>query len=163
MSISFFRITPTVLQFIDNTATQTAGTSPGTFGAEFHRERSYSVIAALPLRPADTIIASLGSQTVPAGETIVRAGTPADKFLIIVEGEAELKRPDGDVTQLSAGQLFGEVAIMRDQPRAATVTAKTDVKLLALDRDTFKDLIAQSMEITPDFDQVIRARLDAQG
>ncbi len=162
MSISFFRITPTELQFIDNTASQTAGTSPGTFGAEFHRERSYSVITALPLRPADTIIASLGSQTVPAGETIVKAGTPADKFLIIVEGEAELTRPDGDKTQLSAGQLFGEVAIMRDQPRAATVIAKTDVKLLALDRDTFRDLISQAMEITPDFDQVIRARLDAQ-
>jgi uncharacterized protein YhbP (UPF0306 family) len=162
MSISFFRITPTELQFIDNTASQTAGTSPGTFGAEFHRERSYSVITALPLRPADTIIASLGTQSVPAGEAIVKAGTPADKFLIIVEGEAELQRADGEKTQLSAGQLFGEVAIMRDQPRAATVTAKTDVKLLALDRETFKDLIAQAMEITPDFDQVIRARLDAQ-
>ena len=38
---------------------------------------------------------------------------------------------------------------------------KTDIKLLALERDTFRDLIAQAMEITPDFDQVIRARLDA--
>ena len=52
---------------------------------------------------------------------------------------------------------------MRDQPRSATVRAITDVQLLALDRDGFRDLVAQAMEITPDFDQVIRARLDAQG
>ena len=91
MSISFFRITPTELQFIDNT--QAAPPAPGAFGAEFHRERSYSVIQALPLRPAQTIVAALGSQSVKAGETVVRAGAPADKFFIIVSGEAELDTP----------------------------------------------------------------------
>jgi hypothetical protein len=161
MSISFFRITPTELQFTDNASAPSAGES-GTFGAEFHRERSYSVVMAIPLRPADTIVASLPSQSVAAGDLITRAGTPADKFFILVEGDAEMTRADGEVTALSAGQLFGEVAIMRDQPRAATVTAKTDVKLLAIDRDAFRDLMAQAMEIAPDFDQVIRARLDAQ-
>jgi CRP-like cAMP-binding protein len=161
MSISFFRITPTELQFIDNTTGAPKSDVPGTFGAEFHRERSYSVIAALPTRPADSVVLSLQPLEVAAGETIVRQGTPADKFLIIVEGEAELTR-DGEVTRLGKGELFGEVAIMRDQPRGATVTAKSDVKLLALDRDGFKDLIAQSMELTLDFDQVIRSRLDAQ-
>jgi uncharacterized protein YhbP (UPF0306 family) len=159
MSISFFRITPTELQFIDNT--QAIPSSPGAFGAEFHRERSYSVIQALPLRPAQTIVAALGSQSVKAGETVVRAGAPADKFFIIVSGEAELTRPDGEKVTLGPGRLFGEVTIMRDQPRAATVTATSDLELLALDRDTFRDLISQAMEITPDFDQVIRDRLDA--
>ena len=159
MSISFFRITPTELQFIDNT--QAAPSAPGAFGAEFHRERSYSVIQALPLRPAQTIVAALGSQSVKAGETVVRAGAPADKFFIIVSGEAELKRADGEKVTLGPGRLFGEVTIMRDQPRAATVTAASDLELLALDRDTFRDLISQAMEITPDFDQIIRDRLDA--
>lgn len=159
MTISFFRITPTELQFIDNT--QAAPSAPGAFGAEFHRERSYSVIQALPLRPAQTIVAALGSQSVKAGETVVRAGAPADKFFIIVSGEAELARADGEKLTLGPGRLFGEVTIMRDQPRAATVTATSDLELLALDRDTFRDLISQAMEITPDFDQVIRDRLDA--
>jgi uncharacterized protein YhbP (UPF0306 family) len=159
MSISFFRLTPTELQFIDNT--QAAPSAPGAFGAEFHRERSYSVLQALPLRPAETIVAPLGSQSVKAGETVVRAGTPADKFFIIVSGEAELVRADGEKLTLGPGRLFGEVTIMRDQPRAATVTAKSDLELLALDRDTFRDLISQAMEITPDFDQVIRDRLNA--
>jgi len=167
MSISFFRITPTELQFIDNKTTGGSTAAPGMFGAEFHRERSYSVIVGIPIQAADTIIASLPTVEVPAGETIVRQGTPADKFFVLLEGTAEVVREeDGrptSVASLAVGDLFGEVAIMRDEPRSASVRATTDAKLLALDRDTFRDLIAQSMEITPDFDQVIRARLDAQG
>jgi hypothetical protein len=168
MSISFFRITPTEIQFIDNTAKSQGATAPsgGTFGAEFHRERSYSVVTDLPTQRVERIIVPLQSIEVPAGETIVRQGTPADKFFILVSGEAEVLHDDGGqprpIASLSAGQLFGEVAIMREQPRTATVRATTDAKLLALERDDFRDLIAQSLEITPEFDQVIRARLDSQ-
>jgi uncharacterized protein YhbP (UPF0306 family) len=165
MSISFFRITPSEIQFIDNTAA--SGQSGGTFGADFHRERSYSVIAALPTQLGDTFVSTLKSLEVPAGEIIVRRGGPADRFFILVEGEAVVtadETGEGEpIATLGPGQLFGEVAIMRDQPRSATVRAKTDTKLLALERDTFRDLVAQAMEITPDFDQVIRARLDARG
>jgi uncharacterized protein YhbP (UPF0306 family) len=167
MSISFFRITPTELQFIDNTTATSAHDfgSSGVFGAEFHRDRSYSVVANLPTQAVEKIIHQLQSISVPAGETIVRQGQPADKFFIVVEGEAEVMRGGEDepiqIAKLSAGELFGEVAIMRDEPRAATVRATSDVKLLALDRDAFRDLIAQAMEITPDFDQVIRRRLDS--
>jgi uncharacterized protein YhbP (UPF0306 family) len=162
MSISFFRITPSEIEFIDNTASGSSSSSR-TFGAEFHRERSYSVITNLPREAVDTVIASLQSTNVAAGESIARQGTPADKFFILVDGEAEVLRDDRLIDSLGPGQLFGEVAIMRDQPRSSTVRAKTDVKLLALERDTFRDLIAGSMEITPDFDRVIRSRLDAQG
>jgi uncharacterized protein YhbP (UPF0306 family) len=169
MSISFFRITPTDLQFIDNTIKAGGGGTgrAGAFGAEFHRDRAYSVVTNLPKQAVERIVAPLQSINVAAGDTIVRQGTPADKFLIVVEGEAvvldESSPQPTELASLSAGQLFGEVAIMRDQPRAATVRAKTDVKILALERDTFRDLIAQSMEITPDFDQVIRSRLEAGG
>jgi len=165
MSISFFRIVPSELQFIDNSVAPSAD-ADGTFGADFHRDRSFSVIADLPLQTVDnTIVATLPESEVAAGETIARQGGPADKFFIVLEGEAEaIREGDGGqpvISALSAGNLFGEMAIMRDQPRAATVTAKTDVKLLALDRDTFRELIAKSLGITLDFDQVIRGRLDA--
>ena len=167
MSISFFRITPTELDFIDNTASGsgTSGSS-GTFGAEFRRDRSYSVLTNLPIQYVETITTTLQGQTAAAGDTIVRQGTPADKLLIVVEGQAEVVRDDNgqerQIATLGAGDLFGEVAIMRDQPRSASVRATTDIKLLTLERDRFRDLIAQSMEITPDFDKVIRSRLDVQ-
>ncbi len=165
MSISFFRITPSELQLIDNTssAPSSGRGASGTFGAEFHRERAYSVISGLPTLAADRITATLASVDVPAGQEIVKQGNPADKFFIVVSGEAEILREENghehQIASLSAGQLYGEVAIMRDQPRSATVRAKTDVRLLALERDSFRDLIAQSMELTPDFTELIRARL----
>ncbi len=160
MSISFFRVTPTELQFIDNTQGGSVA-AKGAFGAEFHRERSYSVITGLPTQLGDTFTATLQPLSVSAGETIVREGAPADKFFVIVEGEVELVRVGHAAERLSSGQLFGEVAIMREQARSATVRAVTDVRLLALDRDTFRDLIAHSMELTPDFDEIVRARLDS--
>jgi CRP-like cAMP-binding protein len=167
MSISFFRITPTELQFIDNTGSAGAVDSrSGVFGAEFHRERSFSVVANLPVQHAENIRTSLQRTQAGAGETIVRQGTPADKLLIMVDGEADVVREEEGIERaigsLSAGELYGEVAIMRDEPRSASVRAKTDVTLLTLDREAFKNLIAQSMEITPDFDQVVRSRLGAR-
>jgi CRP-like cAMP-binding protein len=166
MSISFFRITATELQLIDNTsaAPSSGRGAPGTFGAEFHRERSYSVISNLPTLAADRITATLASVEVPAGQEIVKQGNPADKFFIVIAGEAEVVREEQgnerQIATLTPGQLYGEVAIMRDQPRSATVRARTDTRLLALDRNAFRDLIAQSMELTPDFPELIRARLD---
>lgn len=166
MSISFFAITPTELDFIDNTASS-ATSAAGTFGAEFHRDRSYSVITNLPTQRVEKVTASLQTIEVSAGETIVRQGTPADKFFIVVDGEAEVVRDEDGAQQhvatLRAGQLYGEVAIMRDFPRSATVRAVTETKLLALERDGFRDLVAQAMELTPDFDEVIRSRMQAPG
>src|SRR5438270_7194731 len=75
MSISFFRITPTEIQFIDNTSVR-GQSEAGTFGAEFHRERSYSVITDLPKQAADAFVATLQPVEVPAGETIVRLAAP---------------------------------------------------------------------------------------
>ena len=167
MSISFFRIAPTELQLIDNTSSAPARGDSGMFGAEFHRERSYSIVTALPTLTADRIVVSLPTVEVSAGDTIVRQGTPADKFLILVEGEADVVQQEGSetttVASLEPGQLFGEVSIMRDLPRSATVSARTDSRVLVLSRDLFTDLVAQAMEITPDFVEVVRARLSATG
>lgn len=166
MSISFFRIAPTELEFIDNRSAG-AQTGDGTFGAEFHRERSYSVFQALPLLESSEILASLRTMTADAGEVIVREGTPADKFFIVLDGDVEILRegPAGQPlsTKVGRGNFFGEMAIIRDTPRTATVTALTPVTLLALERDVFRDLVAQSLGTTSDFDQVIRGRLQNVG
>jgi CRP-like cAMP-binding protein len=53
--------------------------------------------------------------------------------------------------------------VLRRKPRTATIRAVAPTKLLAMERDAFRDLVAQSLGTTADFDRIIRARLDELG
>lgn len=161
MTISFFRIVASELQFTDNT--DAAAHQEGTFGVEFHRERAYSVFSDLPLQSVANLTGELQILDCPAGETIARAGGPADKFFIVVDGKVEVGREGAGegatTTTLGPGQFFGELAILRDRPRTATLTALEPTRLLAMERDTFRDIVAESLGTTKDFDEIVRARL----
>jgi uncharacterized protein YhbP (UPF0306 family) len=164
MSISFYRITPTEIQFIDNRQNRSLS-SPGIFGADFHRERSYSVFTGLPTQTAKTISAALQMMDVDSGTVVARQGGPADKFFIVVDGELEVTREDAGTTEtvstLGAGDLFGEMAILFDKPRGTSATATKPSRLLVIDSDTFRSVVSQSLGTTPDFDQIIRERIAA--
>jgi uncharacterized protein YhbP (UPF0306 family) len=165
-NISFFRISPTQVQFLDNTAG--AGKSEEEFGVDFKHEVVYSVFTGLPREQQLGFTGELQPVNMSAGEVIVRQGGPADKMYIIVKGEVEVEREeaDGRVVQLETlhdGQFFGELAILRDTPREATATAKTDVTLLAMRRDTFQRLVAGSLGATSDFDRVLKQRMEHGG
>jgi uncharacterized protein YhbP (UPF0306 family) len=166
LNISFFRVAPTELQFIDNS--QSGGDAPeGKFGADFNKERSYSVLTDLPSLGAETMAVTLDRVEAQAGEVLVHEGGPADKFFVVVEGEVELVREkDGEsetIETLGPGHFFGEVAILRDTPRSATVRTTKPTTLLSMDHESFRTLIAQALGTTEDFDQVIQERLERLG
>jgi len=164
MSISFYKITPTEIQFIDNRRSRSLS-SPGVFGAEFHRERSYSVFGGLPTQTAKSISASLQVVEAVPDTVVARQGGPADKFFIVVDGELEVTREEGGSTEVVAsvgpGDLFGEMAILFDKPRGTSARATKPTKLLVLDGDTFRSVVAQALGTSPDFDQIIRDRIGA--
>lgn len=79
-----------------------------------------------------------------AGEVVINQGDAGEVFYILVEGEAEafLKGDDKkSVMKYTPGDYFGELALLRDEPRAATVKAKVDSKMIVLDRGSFKRLL----------------------
>ena len=165
-NISFFRVAPTQLQFIDNTSG--GRTETDEFGLDFKREQVYSVFTGLPRQASLGFTGELQPINVAAGEIIVRQGAPADKMFIIVKGDVSVAREEADGTTteletLSDGQFFGELAILRDTPREATAKAETDVMLLAMQRETFQKLVAGSLGATEDFDRVIKQRMEQGG
>jgi nitroimidazol reductase NimA-like FMN-containing flavoprotein (pyridoxamine 5'-phosphate oxidase superfamily) len=164
-NVSFFRITPSEVQLVEGAE---EGEAAGQeLGLEYRREVVFSVFRDLPPRELATVAGKLQTAKVDAGTVIVRQGAPADKFFIIVEGGVEiLREDDGDertLNTLGQGDYFGEVAILRDSPRIASVRATAPTTLLTMDRDTFRNLVAGSLGTTEQFDSVIRERMVAAG
>lgn len=159
-NVSFYRVTPTELQFIDNT-------SGGGGGTDFPRDVVFSVFRDLPEQQAESLAAQLRTVSAQPGDVIVRQGAPADKFFIIVDGQVEVIREDDgesrSLATLGRGQFFGEMAILRNTPRMATVKAIEPTTMFAMERQAFQGLVAQSMGTTQDFDRVIQKRLEEIG
>ena len=73
------------------------------------------------------------------GETIIQQGEEGDFFYIIDQGEVEVYVNNKCVTSISDGGSFGELALIYGTPRAATIKAKTDCKLWAIDRKVYQN------------------------
>jgi alkyl hydroperoxide reductase subunit AhpC len=99
-----------------------------------------------------------------AGDTIVAEGEPADRFYVIAHGEVTISRrsPDGDQLKLATlgrGQFFGEVGILADTRRTATVRAVGDVELLGLSWQKFQESLERSDRAERDFSEIARERI----
>jgi len=99
-----------------------------------------------------TVADALEPESYHDGETIVRQGDRGDCFFIIVEGQTKVsqKTEQGEVVEVARlypSSYFGEIALLTDRPRAATVTAVGNVKLVKMDRDRFNRVMGPCEEI----------------
>ncbi|XP_059933809.1 cAMP-dependent protein kinase type I-beta regulatory subunit isoform X3 [Mesoplodon densirostris] len=76
-----------------------------------------------------------------AGETVIQQGDEGDNFYVIDQGEVDVYVNGEWVTSISEGGSFGELALIYGTPRAATVKAKTDLKLWGIDRDSYRRIL----------------------
>jgi CRP-like cAMP-binding protein len=84
----------------------------------------------------------------PAGKVLTQEGQRGREFIILLEGEAEVTREGKTIATRGPGEYVGEIALLDDRPRTATVTAKTDVVAEVLSRQEFTSLLASSPEIS---------------
>jgi MFS family permease len=107
----------------------------------------HPIFAGLPVPRLESAARALEPVPITAGQVAVRQGDPADRFYVIAEGAVRVTQvPDGggaetELRTLGAGDVFGEIGILRASPRTATVTATTDGMLLALDAAEFLELV----------------------
>jgi CRP-like cAMP-binding protein len=94
------------------------------------------IFAPLSLVQKERLAADLVDVSPVAGQFVIRVGEAGDRFYIVAEGELELDA-DGRHSTLRRADYFGEIALLRDVPRTASVKASTDSRLFALRREDF--------------------------
>jgi MFS family permease len=99
--------------------------------------RSNAIFAPLPPTTIEQLADRLQEVRVPAGETVIRQGEAGDSFYVVDDGTLEVTVDGKPAQTLAKGDSFGEIALLRDVPRTATVVAKTDAVLYALERNAF--------------------------
>jgi len=99
--------------------------------------RRVPLFAPLPIGTIENLSRRLTEVEVPVGEAVVQEGEHGDCFYVITEGRFDVMSSHGRFPPLAEGDVFGEIALLHDVPRTATVTARTDSTVLALDRDSF--------------------------
>jgi hypothetical protein len=99
--------------------------------------RSLPMFAPLPLAVTELLAAALQPRQFPAGAVVLREGEPGDHFHLIADGSAAVTVHGAPRPPLHQGDCFGEIALLRDVPRTATITAQQPLRTLALGRAEF--------------------------
>lgn len=122
-------------------------------------------LTALDVNQLSLAAAHMEQAIYPPGALIIRQGETADKFFIIVQGECEVSIPHPGgaeifLNRLTAGEYFGEMALVRGGTRTANVRAwsRTPVHVMTLDRTTFSNLANDSRQLHDELERIINAR-----
>lgn len=116
------------------------------------------MFAPLSVAAKERLAANLVPVSVSAGDVVIRAGDAGDRFYIVDDGELEIDAGGQHVIAHHA-DYFGEIALLRDVPRTATVTAAVDSELYALQRDDFLAAVTGHSAAHAAGQEVARARL----
>jgi CRP-like cAMP-binding protein len=84
---------------------------------------------------------------VPPGKVLCKEGEIGHEFFVIVDGEVEVTRNGARVATRAGGEFFGEIALLEETRRTATVTAKTPVRFFVLTRSDFRRLVNENRNV----------------
>lgn len=126
--------------------------------------RDIELFRELSMAEVVRVYGLLSAIEVPRGTAIIREGESSEHLYVIVQGTVRVEREGEKVATLGAGTHFGEMALLNQKPRSATVIAEERSTLLRLERQDFHDLIAHEPTIASKFlwkfAQALSLRLD---
>ena len=117
------------------------------------------MFAPLAVAAKEQLALSLIPVMVPAGRQIIAEGEAGDRFYIVADGHLHVTQRGLRLGELGRGDSFGEIALLRDIPRTATVTAEDEVQLYALERADFIDAATGHAAGREAGEQIVRERL----
>ena len=120
---------------------------------------SVPIFTPLPGGSLEHLAGRLVPLRVDAGTVVVREGDVGDRFYIVTEGELDVTQDGVKIAELEPGGYFGEIALLRDTNRTATVTARSDAVLYALDREEFLAAVTGHPQSSEAAESVMSARL----
>jgi MFS family permease len=126
--------------------------------AELELIERVPMFAPLSVAAKERVAANLVPLSVHAGQLVIRAGEIGDRFYIVDEGELEISA-DGHRTTAHRMDYFGEIALLRDVPRTATVMALVDSRLYALNREDFLAAVTGHRGAHAEGEAVVEERL----
>ena len=121
--------------------------------------RALPIFAPLPVPTVEHLARRLTRTEVAAGTVVIREGEPGDCFYVIGAGEADVSRGGRPIRTMGPGEGFGEVALLGNVPRTATVAARTPMVLFGLERDEFVGSVTGHPASRRAADAVVSARL----
>jgi CRP-like cAMP-binding protein len=120
--------------------------------------RSLPLFAPLPAPAIEGLAHALEPASIPDGAVMVRQGDVGDRFYVIAHGQVEVTRDGTHVADLGRGEFFGEIALLTNVPRTATVTARSDVIAYALQKDAFVTAVTGHTPVSQKADDVVSRR-----
>ena len=116
-------------------------------GPGFSLLEQIPLFAVLPQNELEQLSRDLVEVSFPAGAEILTEGAAGDRFYIVESGSVSILSRGRVVATTTSGGYFGEIALLRDVPRTATVRADEDVSLYALERDDFLEVVTGAASV----------------
>jgi MFS family permease len=129
----------------------------------FQLLRDHPIFAPLPMEMLERLSHDLIPVSPAAGEEIVTQGEPGERFYMVAAGEVEIHIDGHRRHSSGAGECFGEIALLNDMPRTATVIATRDCQLLALERRHFVGAVTGHLRSDQAASSVAEERLALMG
>jgi CRP-like cAMP-binding protein len=121
--------------------------------------RKAPLFAQLPRRELEQIATIADEIDLSEGKEMTRQGAPGREFFVILEGTADVRRDGQTVNTLRSGDFFGEIALISEEPRTATVVATSPVRALVVTARSFRRLMDDSPEIRGSVDAAMHERV----
>ena len=109
------------------------------------RLRAVPLFSTLAKRELDMIVRQADHLRYPARYRVVREGTPGEEFWMVIDGELAVTRGGVEVATLGPGDYFGEIALIDEGTRSATITAATDVTAYGMTSWEFKPFVERGL------------------